>query len=145
MDGPQLQKFNTENETLFLLCQKLKWQKNEKLQKYKKISTIFALRNRLHFVQSCDTFDSLSCRSQQHLEGEKMHQTGITMNNRQHYLTEPFISTLNAIKEVFLLPIKWNSPSITQESIDIFMKIHQFVWREDRGATGNVLPANYLR
>ena len=98
-----------------------------------------------HFVQSCDTFDSLSCRSQQHLEGEKMHQTGITMNNRQHYLTEHFISTLNAIKEVFLLPIKWNSPSITQESIDIFMKIHQFVWREDRGATGNVLPANYLQ
>ena len=74
-----------------------------------------------------------------------MHQTGITMNNRQHYLTEHFISTLNAIKEVFLLPIKWNSPSITQESIDIFMNIHQFVWREDRGATGNVLSPNVLR
>ena len=112
--------------------------KNAELQRCKKISTIFALRNRLHFVQSCDTFDSLSCRSQQHLEGEKMHQTGITMNNRQHYLTEPFISTLNA------MPIEWNSPSITQESIGISMKIHQFVCREDRGATGNVLPPKYL-
>ena len=68
-----------------------------------KKSTIFALRNRLHFVQSCDTFDSLSCRSQQHLEGEKMHQTGITMNNRQHYLTEPVISTLQPDYSVIFL------------------------------------------
>ena len=46
-----------------------------------KNSTIFALRNRLHFVQSCDTFDNLSCiicRSQQHLEGEK------NASNRHH-------------------------------------------------------------